>query len=257
MNLRNTILSITALSLALVGQTAAASITPAIHAQATLKAHLPHHAVSTASPLGAAASLLGGFSFRPPAGYEYGLKTFSFPKGIGQGYQWMGPKRADGTQPALLVFAAIPIRGYQLLLKDTSTSDFIENILQGAQSDPAYYHSDMSEVMINDLPFLREYGKVSAGNGITADDSPSTAPTAFDSPAHLYNVDEPAQAPNATPQVTAPSLAASKALVHFLVYACTTPKGIICFMGTDAEPYNKTTLAILEASVMTVKNPAY
>jgi hypothetical protein len=263
MKLTTTIVSIAALSVGLIGQSIAAGTSAAIQTQCILKANSPHHAgratnnARAASTLGSATALLGGFSFRPPAGYVYGLKTFTFPNAIGQGYQWIGPKRADGTQPALFAFAAIPIRGYRLLLKDTSTSDFIENILQVAQSDPAYYHSDMSGVMINNLPFLREYGRRSAESGTAADDNSSTSPTEFSNSAHVYNIDEPQQAPNPTPQADPPSPVASKALEHFLVYACTTPTGIICFIGSDSEPYNKTTLPKLEACIMTVKNPAY
>jgi hypothetical protein len=122
------------------------------------------------------------------------------------------------------------LRGYHLIVTDTLTSKFIQVMLSGFQNDPQYFHSDMGEVIINDLPFLREYGRISAASntGLTTD--PSASP--------------------ATP-------AASPPLVHFFVYACATPKGLICFIATDSEPYNKETLSKLEASVMTARNPAY
>ena len=272
MNSINTCLSIAALSLGLVGQTIAATTPPTIHAQRVLAASSSHHAGSgvkkssaAVSGLGPTVSLMGGFSFKPPAGFEYGLRTMSYPNTIAQGYGWAGPKRADGTQELLLAIVAVPLRGYHLIIKGSESSSFIQTMMSGFQNDPAFFHSEMGETMINDLPFLREYGKISAASNTISDGSPSAGPMAYDSPAHVYNIDAQTNtliqgAPFGQPtlvQTTPAAPAASNALVHFFIYACATPKGLISFIGTDSEPYNKTTLDKLEASVMTVKNPAY
>ena len=271
MKSKNTYLSIAALSLGLVGQSIAATTAPTIHDQRTLAASSSHHAGSVvkknsaASGLGPAVSLMGGFSFKPPAGFEYGLRTMSYPNTIAQVYGWAGPKRADGTQELLLVIVAVPLRGYQLIIKGSESSSFIQTMLSGFQNDPAFFHSEMDEDTINDLPFLREYGKISAASNTISDGSPSAGPMSYNSPAHVYNIDVQANTlTHGAPlgqlrlvQATPAAPTASNALVHFFIYACTTPKGIISFIGTDSEPYNKTTLDKLEASVMTVKNPAY
>ena len=248
MDSKITCLSFAALSLGLVGQSIAATTAPTIHAQRTLAAS--SHAGSgvkkgsAVSGLGPTASLMGGFSFKPPAGFDYGLRTMSYPRTIAQGYAWQGPKRADGTQELLLVVVAVPLRGYQLIINDTVTSNFIQGMLSGFQKDPEYFHSDMGEITINDLPFLREYGRISAAsNYIEAQANPVSNRAPF-SQLRLAQT---------TPAVPT----ASNPLVHFFVYACATPKGLISFIATDSEPYNKETLSKLEASVMTVKNPAY
>lgn len=271
MNSKTTFLSIAALSLGVAGQTIAASTAPTIHIQSTLDASSSHQAGSgvkkgsAASGLGPSVSLMGGFSFKPPTGLEYGLRTMSYPNTIAQGYAWAGPKRPDGTQELLLVVVAVPLRGYHLIIKGSESSSFIQTMLSGFQNDPAFFHSEMGEATINDLPFLREYGKISAASNTISGGSPSAGPMAYDSPAQVYNIDAPADTlPHGAPfgqirlvQTTPAAPAASNALVHFFIYACATPKGLISFIGTDSEPYNKTTLDKLEASVMTVKNPAY